>query len=234
MKSLTIEQVLAKRKQVIVDMCDGLMLEVRASLAATGVAAEVVEQLQLKKSLDSVVLKHKPQHYNVDKNFVKAVRQAFEVKKVGLRFLDDVQKAVELLSSKDTPQGHNSYWPRIEALQLLGTSVTMLEQHVGVVISNLAFPQDIVRDEARQTLAKLQAASLARHAVAISELLDASDGEVCKSAMHVLSSLGPAVLAVHADAVVAKLNDPREGEATRERGSVREVAIKTLAQLEPA
>ena len=64
-----------------------------------------------------------------------------------------------------------------------------------------------MRTEALQTLAELEPATLAQHAVAVVAKLEDTQWKVRCLALRTLAKLEPATLAQHAGAVVAKLED---------------------------
>ena len=76
-----------------------------------------------------------------------------------------------------------------------------------------------------ETLAKLEAVTLAQRAFAVVARLEDSEAYRRVQALETLAKLEAATLARHADVVVARLEDSRE---------VRTAALETLVKLEPA
>ena len=82
MISMTLEQVLNRRFKTVKDMGSGMVLEVRAALAGTGV--EKVQAEKLRNDLDAWLQHEKQEVFNEDASFSEAVQKALGLKQKAL------------------------------------------------------------------------------------------------------------------------------------------------------
>jgi hypothetical protein len=87
LNSLTIEQVVAKRQHILLDMARGMRFEVASELLRTPLWAEHPQQVALRADwaelqvMRNIVRQHEPQWFNDDKNFSDAIDRALQIRK---------------------------------------------------------------------------------------------------------------------------------------------------------
>ena len=77
--ALTLEQVVSKRRKMIMDMGDGMNFEIREELKARPDDAEMAVLL-LRKGLEAGPYSYSPKWYNDDENFSRAVSMSLGLK----------------------------------------------------------------------------------------------------------------------------------------------------------
>ena len=78
MMSLTLEQVLNKRFRLLKEMGAGMVMEVHAAFAGSGIEAYMAEKLRTE--LDATVLAKEASYYNNDPNFMETVQGMLQLK----------------------------------------------------------------------------------------------------------------------------------------------------------
>jgi len=191
MMSLTLEQVFNKRLRLLREMGAGMVLEVRAALAGSGV--EVRESERLRVELEAGVLQHEPAHYNEDRGFLGAVERALTLKdeRAGMdavRKLEDSDRRV-----------------RRTALETLGKlPPEALATHTAALLARLEDSEWRVRHAALETLGKLPPLppeALATLAAALLPRLEDSDWGVRRAALETIGKLPPEGFAMHTAAL---------------------------------
>ena len=215
LKSLTIEQVIGKRKKMLQDMVYGLEAEVRQALRTEGLATPYGTEKVLslfRKDVEEHELGHPSEWYNGDERLAEALKGMLQSKRqygIGGRRRAQALAALQIDEVERCGFEPKAYTPEVV------DAVTKLE-HLDLG----------VRQEAVKTLGKLEPGTLAQHGAALVARLEHPDVGVRQAVVQTLGKLEPAMLAQHGEALVARLEDRNWG--------VREAVVKTLGKLEPA
>ena len=198
--SLTIEQVIGKRKKMLQDMVPGLEAELRLGLEAEGVATReardgVVSWLRpAVEKEENAALAHEAEWYNDDDRLSEALQALLRVKReLDVGGVERVRRLAER-----------------PAEELKGWGFGPAEAYTAEVAKVLRELEDAdgnVRAAAVEALGKLPAEALATHALAVVAKLEDAEGYVRKAAVSTLGKLPAEALVTHAPAVVAKLED---------------------------
>ena len=162
MMSLTLEQVLNKRFRLLKEMGAGMVMEVHAAFAGSGIEARMAEKLRTE--LDATVLAKAASYYNNDPNFMETVQ--------GMLQLKNEETGLDAVAELEDSSGNVRY----EAVQTLGKlPPEVLAAHAAVVLAKLEHSAWGVRQAAVQTLGQLPPEVLAAHAAAVVAKLEDSD-----------------------------------------------------------
>ena len=154
MMSLTLEQVLNKRFRLLKEMGAGMVMEVHAAFAGSGIEARMAELLRTK--LDATVLEKAASYYNDDLKFVQTVQGA-------LRLKSDEMGLDAAAKLEDSECG-----VRRAAVQTLGQlPPEVLAAHAAAVVAKLEHSDSDVRQAAVEMLGQLPPEVLAAHAAAV-------------------------------------------------------------------
>jgi hypothetical protein len=211
--SLTIEQVIGKRKKVLQDMVFGLEAEVRQALRTEGLAtAYGTEKVlgEFRKDVEEDELGHPSEWYNGDERLAEALQGMLQAKRqygVGGRRRAQALAALQIDEVVRCGFEPKAYTPEVVE------AVTKLEH------SDAA-----VREAVVKTLGKLELSTLAQHGAALAALLEDSNAGVRCAVVETLGMLEPGTLAQHGAALVAMLEDSN--------AVVRQAVVKTLGKLE--
>ena len=247
--ALTIEQVLGKRKKLLVDMVPGLKAELKQALRDEGIATSSGEDFladKLTPRIKAGPLRHKEEWYNVDSQFKAALDAILKLRRElgpgGTARVDvlmsehisalahfgfgahgaitaDVANMLRALES-------TMYQTRVAAVRNLGKKLQppALAVRAAAVVAMLEDSAEGVRRAAVETLSKLDTPALATHAAAIFAMLEHSDDGVRLAATQTLRKLDAPTLATHAAAIVAMLEHSDD--------SMRSAAAETLRKLD--
>jgi hypothetical protein len=208
--SLTIEQVIGKRKKLLQDMIPSLEAAVRQGLAIEGLAtAEGAEAVAvwLVNALNEEELSHDTEWYNVDTQFSSTVNAMLATRKefdVG-----GARRAAALGRLSE------------ERVAAYGFPPWAFTAEVVAEVTNLEDSDWHVRSTALEAIGNLSEEVLAVHGTAIAARLQDSQFFMRHMAVEVLG-LHEAVLAQHTAAVAAKLEDSDAG--------VRKAAVEALGR----
>ena len=223
MASLTIEQVLKKRKRLVEELRENMLVEVRADLAGSGLEGE--QQKELARSLDRAL---GGVDYNHDAEFVRAVQRALELKNEAsgiivkdLRDEDDgTREAAWRYLGHLHPSALAAHAADVAALLRDDSDKDLLSRLVNLFRKNVN-----VREKAVRALAKLEPAPLAKYAADTISKLEDADENVRGAAVATLDKLERATLATHGASIAAKLEHAD--------WHVRCVSMQTLSLLPP-
>ena len=215
--SLTIEQVIGKRKKVLQDMVFGLEAEVRQALRTEGLAtAYGTEKVlgEFRKDVEEQELGHPSEWYNDDERLAEALQGMLQAKR---QYGKGGRRRTQALGAL-TPEELKScgFDPKAYTHEVV-EAVKKLED------SDAAHIQKI---RALTTIGKLKPATLAQHGTTLVAKLEDPHAGVRKAVVVTLGKLEPATLAQHSAALVAKLKDPH--------ADVRQAVVAMLGKLEPA
>ena len=192
--SLTIEEVIGKRKKLLQDMLVGIEADVRLQTAREGLASsDGVEFLMesLRTRARTGPLSHDASWYNVDAQLELGLN---ELLKVGRGLAPGGVERAEALSSVDTA-----------ARERYGFVASAYADDIVKALHGLEDSDRGVRWAAVETLGKLSPEALAEHAAAVVGKLEDSDGNVRSAAVETLGKLSPEALATYGDAVVTRV-----------------------------
>ena len=247
--SLTIEQVIGKRKKVLKDMVCGLEAEVRQALRTEGLATSYGTEKVLglfRKDVEEHELGHPSEWYNGDERLAEALQGMLQAKRqygigglrrtkaLGALQTDEVERCgfepkaytPEVVEAV-TKLVHLDLGVRQEAVKTLGKlEPGTLAQHGAALVAGLEHQDVGVRQAVVQTLGRLEPGTLAQHGAALVARLEDSDADGRRAVVQALGQLKAATLAQHGAALVARLDDRIYG--------VREAVVKTLGKLEPS
>ena len=245
--SLTIEQVIGKRKKMLQDMVFGLEAEVRQALRTEGLAtAYGTERVlgEFRKDVEEDELGHPSEGYNGDERLAEALQgmlqarrqyglggqrraeslahmTAEEVGRCGFEPKAYVPKVVEALKGLE----HEDKRKRDESVEILKKLETAaLAPHGVALVAKLEHPDANVRTAVAATLGRLDGSVLAQHAAVLVAKLEHSDEDVRRKVKETLATLDVATLAQHGAELVKKLNNSDQG--------VRVDVVATLAKLD--
>ena len=261
--SLTIEQVIGKRKKMLQDMVFGLEAEVRQALHTEGLATPYGTEKVLgwfHKDVEKHVLDpprgHPPERYNSDEQLVDALQEMLQAKQQYGRGLQRRAQALGALTQEEVllcgfePKAYTKWIvgavtklekkdarERMAALKILGKlkPATLLAQHGAALVAVLedSYADADVRTAVVETLGKLEPATLSQHSAALVARLEDSRYVVRRAVVETLGKLEPATLSQHSAALVAKLED-LVAKLEDRKGEVRETVVAMLNKLEPA
>ena len=245
--SLTIEQVIGRRKKVLEDMVPGLEAEVKAALRAEGIAtAEGVERLAtwMKEAVNSQALSRGAEWYNLDEHFLVALQIMLKTRR---GYSSGSAQRAEQLARLDADQIRQLGFPseafaaevvislqrledasssvRLTAVERLGKLGTaLLKQHADAIFAMLDDTDESVRLAAVTVLAKLGPVSAQRAREAVSAVytaqLEHSDLHVREAALEAIGNLGAVAVSQHSAVIIHTLKD--------ESSAVRSAAVDTL------
>ena len=212
--SLTIEQVIGKRKKVLQDMVFGLEAEVRQALRTEGLAtAYGTEKVlgEFRKDVEEQELGHPSEWYNDDERLAEAMQGMLQARRQYGLGGQRRTKALAALQTDDLERC--GFEPKAYTPEVVEAVTKLEDSDVGV------------RRAALKTLGMLEPATLAQHGTALVVRLEDSDAVVRQALVKTLGKLEPATLALRGAALIARLEDSDAG--------VREAVVKTLGKLEP-
>ena len=183
--SLTIEQVIGKRKKMLQDMVPGLEAEVRQALRtedlATSYGTEKVLGL-FRKDVEKDELRHPSEEYNNDEQLAKALKGMLEAKR---QYGQGGRRRTQALARLTQ-----------EEVKLCGFEPNAYTPEVAEAVTKLEHPETAMRREALTTLEKLRPQTLAQHITALLAKLEDKDAGVRKAVVEMLTwKLEPATLA---------------------------------------
>ena len=214
--SLTIEQVIGKRKKVLQDMVFGLEAEVRQALRTEGLATYGTEKVlgEFRKDVEEQELGHPSEWYNDDERLAEALQGMLQAKR---QYGKGGRRRTQALGAL-TP----------EELKRCGFDPKAYTHEVVEAVKKLedSDAAHIQKIRALTTIGKLKPATLAQHGTTLVAKLEDPHAGVRKAVVVTLGKLEPATLAQHSAALVAKLKDPSV--------DVRQAVVAMLGKLEPA
>ena len=246
--SLTIEQVIGKRKKVLQDMVYGLQAEVRQALRTEGLATPYGTEKVLslfRKDVEEHELGHPSEWYNGDERLAEALQGMLQAKRqygiggrrraqaLGALQTDEVERCgfepeaytpevVEAVTKLE----HSNWAMRRAVLTTLGKlEPGTLAQHSATLVAMLEGSDAYVRRAVVETLGILEPGTLEQHSAVLVAMLTDSNVFLRRVVVETLGKLEPGTLEQHGAALVARLADSDEG--------VREAVVKTLGKLEP-
>jgi len=249
--SLTIEQVIGKRKKVLQDMVFGLEAEVRQALRTEGLAtAYGTEKVlgEFRKDVEEHDLGHPSEWYNGDERLAEALQGMLlarrqyglggqrRTKALAVLKMDELKRCgfepkayTSMVVEAVTKLEDSDVGVRRAAVKTLGSILmepATLAMHGAALVARLEDSDAVVRQAVVAMLGKLEPATLAMHGAALVARLEDSDTVVRQAVVAMLGKLEPATIATHGAALVAKLENSDAG--------VREAVVATLGKLEPA
>ena len=227
--SMTLEQVMARRKKVLANTLEGRQFELRQQMASEGVAsADCVECLveQFRVVCAAGPLGHDAAWYNSDEQMQKALR---ELLALGRSMEAGGTARFEILASMPPQRRERFGFPKVAFTKAAITARRQLDS-----------PEGDTRREAAERLASLGARALTGvHVGAIANLLNDSEVAVRKVAMDALSGLEASALAPFSSslgALLAKLQTSLAADDSMRVGEedwkLGDAAIKLLAPLD--
>ena len=234
LSSLTIEQVIGKRKKMLRDMLPGLLADLRQKTTEEGFATIegtewLAERLLMRCKIR--ILRQQDAWYNIDENLQTALGELLATcrgmspggaaraeelaalgpstcERYGFRseaFTDTIVKTLQIMEKEDETKAADA----VETLAKLQPE--LLSQHAKALIALLAHEEYEVRDAAVVALGKLPAASLAQHADAFIHNLNDDDFDVRNAAVEMLGKLEALALASHMEEFVEMLTHSEWG-----------------------
>jgi hypothetical protein len=194
--SLTIEQVIGKRKKVLQDMVPGLEAEVRQALRMEGLATpHGTEKLlgEFRKDVEEHELGHPSKEYNDDEQFSKALQGMLEAKR---QYGQGGKRRTQALARLTQ-----------EEVERCGFEPKAYAPDVAEAVNEKLEHSDVaVRRAALTTLRRLLPKTLAQHITALVAKLEDKDAGVRKEVVEALTSVEPATLAKHSADLNPRLN----------------------------
>jgi NLR family CARD domain-containing protein 3 len=214
--SLTIEQVIGKRKKVLQDMVPGLEAEVRQALRMEGLATpHGTEKLlgEFRKDVEEEELGHSSEWYNDDEQFAKALQGMLEAKR---QYGQGGKRRTQALARLTQ-----------EEVERCGFEPKAYAPEVAEAVTKLEHPDVAVRRAALTTLRRRWPKTLPQHITALVAKLEDKDAGVRKEVVEALTSVEPATLAKHS----ADLNPRLDAMRYDEDEGVRRAVVALLGKL---
>jgi len=216
--SLTIEQVIGKRKKVLQDMVPGLEAEVLQALRMEGLATpHGTEKLlgEFRKDVEEHELGHPPEWYNGDERLAEALQGMLRAKR---QYGQGGKRRTQALARLTQ-----------EEVKCCGFEPKAYTPEVVEAVTKLEHSEAAVRRAALTTLGRLWPKTLAQHITALVAKLEDKDASVRKEVVETLTRcVEPATLAKHS----ADLNPRLDAMRCEDKDEgVREAVVALLGKL---
>jgi hypothetical protein len=216
--SLTIEQVIGKRKKVLQDMVPGLEAEVLQALRMEGLATpHGTEKLlgEFRKDVEEHELGHPPEWYNGDERLAEALQGMLRAKR---QYGQGGKRRTQALARLTQ-----------EEVKCCGFEPKAYTPEVVEAVTKLEHSDAAVRRAALTTLGRLWPKTLAQHITALVAKLEDKDASVRKEVVETLTRcVEPATLAKHS----ADLNPRLDAMRCEDKDEgVREAVAALLGKL---